>query len=102
MVFIICIKFNNLYTGFKEFLIKNDLTHNDTEYFKIYFSITVELTDIIRISESFYDNKWFSDISITSEETVWYEKVYIYSIYIYLLIFIIELIIKFLRYIMLI
>ena len=93
--------FDNLHAGFKEFLTENDLTYDDTRYFKIYSSIAVKSTDIIWTSRSFYSNEWFSDVSITSEETVWYGKVYIY-IYIFLLIFIIESIIKFLRYIMLI
>jgi len=87
--------FNNLRVGFKEFLIENDLTHDNTRYFKIYSSIAVESTNIIRTSGSFYGNEWFSDVSITSEETVWYGKVYIYIYIFFLLIFIIESIIKF-------
>jgi len=62
--------FDNLRVGFKEFLTKNDLTHDDTGYFKIYSSVAVKSTDIIRTSGSFYGNEWFSDISITSKETV--------------------------------
>ena len=62
--------FNNLRIGFEEFLIENNLNHNNTRYFKIYSSIAIESTDIIQTSESFYGNEWFSNISITSEETV--------------------------------
>jgi len=86
--------FNNLRVGFEEFLTKNNLNYNNTGYFKIYSSVAVESTDIIRTSGSFYGNEWFSNVSITSEETVWYGKVYIY-IYIFFLIFIIESIINF-------
>jgi len=49
--------FNNLCVGFKEFLTENDLTHVDTGYFKIYSSVAVKSTDIIRTSGSFYGNE---------------------------------------------
>ena len=75
--------FNNLRVSFEEFLTENNLNHDNTGYFKIYSSVAVESTDIIQTSESFYGNEWFSNVSITSEETVWYEKIYIYTVYIY-------------------
>ena len=62
--------FDNLRAGFKEFLTENDLTHDDTGYFKIYSSVAVESTDIVRTSESFYGNEWFNDILIISEKIV--------------------------------
>lgn len=56
---------------------ENNLTHDDeSEYFKIYSSVAVESTDIIRMAGSFYDNEWFSDVVVSSEETDWYGKVY--------------------------
>jgi hypothetical protein len=49
--------FNNLYASFKEFLIENDLTHDNTKYFKIYSNITIKSIDIIQILGSFYSNE---------------------------------------------
>ena len=70
--------FNNLRAGFEEFLTENDLDYDNREsgYFKIYSSVAIESTDIIRIAVSFYGNKWFSNV-VTSENTMWYRKVYI-------------------------
>lgn len=71
--------FNNLRIGFEEFLTENNLNYDDESgYFKIYSSVAIESTDIIRTAASFYGNKWFSDVAVTSEDTVWYGKVYIY------------------------
>ena len=53
--------FDNLLAGFEEFLIENDLTYDEEfGYFKIYSSVAVESTDIIRTSGNFYGNEWFS------------------------------------------
>jgi hypothetical protein len=73
--------FDNLRVGFEEFLTENDLEYDDrgSGYFKIYSSVAIESTDIIRTAASFYGNKWFSDVVVTSEETAWYEKVYIFN-----------------------
>lgn len=70
--------FNNLRAGFNEFLIENDLTFDDeVGYFKIYSSVAVESTDIIRTAKEFYGNEWFSDVVVVSSEegTNWYGKV---------------------------
>ena len=71
-----------LHANFDEFLTKNNLTFNDAlEYFKIYSSVAVELTYIIRTAGKFYGNEWFSDVVVSSEETNWYGKVvYRYNI----------------------
>lgn len=68
--------FVNLRAGFDEFLTENDLTFDDEfGYFKIYSSVAVESTDIIRTAGKFYGNEWFSDVVVSSEETNWYGKV---------------------------
>ena len=70
--------FNNLRSGLDEFLTENNLTYDDESgYFKIYSSVAIESTDIIRTVGKFYGNEWFSNVSVSSEETEWYEKVYI-------------------------
>jgi hypothetical protein len=57
-------------------LTENNLTHDvKSGYFKIYSSVAVESTDIIRITGNFYGNEWFSDVVVSSEETDWYGKV---------------------------
>ena len=68
--------FANLRAGFDEFLTENDLTFDD-EFgcFKIYSSVAVESTDIIRTARKFYGHEWFSDVAVSSEETTWYGKV---------------------------
>jgi hypothetical protein len=74
--------FDNLRVGFEEFLIENNLNYDvesGSGYFKIYSSVAIESTDIIRTAASFYGNKWFSDVVVTSEETVWYGKVNIFN-----------------------
>jgi hypothetical protein len=69
--------FDNLLDGFNEFITENDVTYdNGFGYFNIYSTVAVESTDIIRTARSFYGNDWFSDIVVSSEETMWYEKVY--------------------------
>jgi hypothetical protein len=73
--------FDNLYADFNEFLTENNITYTDTGYFKIYSSVAVESTDIIRTSGNFYGNEWFSDVVVSSEETDWYRKVYRYIFY---------------------
>lgn len=71
--------FDNLRAGFEEFINENNLTYDDESgYFKIYSSVAVESTDIIRTAGSFYGDEWFSNVVVTSEETVWYGKVYIF------------------------
>jgi hypothetical protein len=68
--------FVNLHAGFDEFLTENDLTFDDElGYFKVYSSVAVESTDIIRTAGKFYGNEWFSDVVVSSEETNWYGKV---------------------------
>ena len=68
--------FANLRAGFDEFLTENNLTFDDEfGYFKIYLSVAVESTDIIRIAGKFYGHKWFSDVAVSLEETNWYGKV---------------------------
>ena len=68
--------FANLRAGFDEFLTENNLTFDDEfGYFKIYSSVAVESTDIIRTAEKFYGHEWFSDVAVSSEETNWYGKV---------------------------
>ena len=70
--------FDNLLDGFDEFITENVVTfNNEFGYFKIYSTVAVELTDIIRTVGSFYGNDWFSDIIVSSEETMWYRKVYL-------------------------
>jgi hypothetical protein len=68
--------FANLRAGFDEFLTENNLTFDDEfGYFKIYSSVAVESTDIIRTAGKFYGYEWFSDVVVSSEETEWYGKV---------------------------
>jgi len=68
--------FANLRAGFDEFLTENNLTFDDEfGYFKIYSSVAVESTDIIRTAKKFYGHEWFSDVAVSSEETTWYGKV---------------------------
>lgn len=73
--------FANLRAGFDEFLTENNLTFDDEfGYFKIYSSVAVESTDIIRTAGKFYGHEWFSDVVVSSEETDWYGKVRIFFI----------------------
>ena len=73
--------FDNLQAGFDEFLTENNLSYDDEfGYFKIYSSVAVESTDIIRTAGKFYGNEWFSDVIVSSEETDWYGKVWIFII----------------------
>ena len=44
-------------------------------YFRIYSSVAVESTDIIRTAKEFYGKEWFSDVVVSSEKTDWYGKV---------------------------
>jgi len=69
--------FDHLRAGFEEFLaLENNLTYDEEfGYFKIYSSVAVESTDIIRTAGKFYGNEWFSDVVVSSEETMWYGKV---------------------------
>jgi hypothetical protein len=74
--------FDNLRAGFKEFLTENDITYDDESgYFKIYSSVAVESTDIIRTAGNFYGNEWFSNVVVSSEENDWYGKVLYIDIY---------------------
>jgi hypothetical protein len=71
--------FDNLRAGFDEFLTENNVNYDDEfEHLKIYLSVAVESTDIVRTAASFYGNEWFSDVIVSSEETDWYGKVYIF------------------------
>jgi hypothetical protein len=80
--------FDNLLDGFDEFITENVVTYdNEFGYFKIYSTVAVELTDIIRTAGSFYGNDWFSDIVVSSEETMWYGKVYLILIFVNLFFF---------------
>ena len=55
---------------------ENDVTYDENfGYFKIYSSIAVESTDIIRTAGKFYGNEWFSNVVVSSEKTDWYGKV---------------------------
>jgi len=74
-----------------EFVTENDLTCDDEfGYFKIYSSVAVESTDIIRTAGSFYGNEWFSDVVVSSEETEWYGKVQYIDKYLLIFIMIIK------------
>ena len=74
--------FDNLRAGFKEFLTLNNTTYDDESgYFKIYSSVAVESTDIIRTAGNFYGEEWFSDVVVSSEENDWYGKVLYIDIY---------------------
>ena len=57
---------------------ENSLTYdNEFGYIKIYSSVSIESTDIIRATRIFHGNEWFSDVVVvSSEETMWYGKVY--------------------------
>ncbi|GBB90457.1 hypothetical protein RclHR1_17400001 [Rhizophagus clarus] len=67
--------FDNLHAGFEEFLTENELEYDyESGHFKIYSSVAVESTDIIRTAGTFYGNEWFSDVVVSSEETAWYGK----------------------------
>ncbi|CAG8752342.1 11675_t:CDS:2, partial [Rhizophagus irregularis] len=75
--------FDNLLNGFDEFIMENDVIYNNEfGYFKIYSTVAIESTDIIRTTESFYGNDWFSDIVVFSSEktektektSMWYGK----------------------------
>ena len=69
--------FDNLRAGLEEFLTENELKYDyKSGYFKIYSSVAIESTDIIRTAGTFYGNEWFSDVVVSSEETLWYGKVY--------------------------
>ena len=68
---------DNLRAGFEEFLTENNFIYDrESGYFKIYSSVAVESTDIIRTAGNFYGNEWFSDVVVTAEETDWYGKVW--------------------------
>jgi hypothetical protein len=70
--------FDNLLAGFNEFITENNITYNNEfGYFKIYSSVAIRSTDIIRTAKNFYGNEWFSNVSIFSEDSIWYGKVYI-------------------------
>ena len=74
--------FDNLRAGFEEFLTENNITYDDKSgYFKIYSSVAVESTDIIRTAGNFYGNEWFSNVVVSSEEDDWYGKVLYINIY---------------------
>ena len=70
--------FENFHVGLEEFLAENGVTcDKNLAYFKVYSCVSVESTDIIRTSGSYYGNEWFSDIAVSSsEETMWYGKIY--------------------------
>ncbi len=62
--------------GFNEFIEENNITYDhEFGYFKIYSSVAVGSTDIIRTTGSFYGHEWFSNVAIFAEDTIWYEKV---------------------------
>jgi hypothetical protein len=68
--------FNNLCVGLNEFFTENEIICDaNSGYFKIYSSVAVESTDIIRTAKEFYGNEWFSNVVVSSEETNWYGKV---------------------------
>lgn len=68
--------FDNLRAGFEEFLTENNITYDgESGYFKIYSSVAVESTDIIRTAGNFYGNEWFSNVVVSGEENDWYGKV---------------------------
>jgi hypothetical protein len=71
--------FNNLCAGIDEFLTENKINFDNHEigHFKIYSSVAVESTEIIRTAGKFYGNEWFSDVVVSSEETEWYGKVFV-------------------------
>lgn len=68
--------FENFRIELEEFLTENAVNYDENfGYFKVYSSASVESTDIIRTSGSYYGNEWFSDVAVSSEETEWYGKV---------------------------
>ena len=68
--------FEKFCVGLNEFLIENDIAYDvNYGYFKIYSSVAVESTEIIRTAKEFYGNEWFSNVIVSSEETNWYGKV---------------------------
>jgi len=68
--------FENFCEGLNEFLTENKVKFDEeSSYFRFYSSASVESTDIIRTSGSFYGNEWFSDVAISVTETMWYRKV---------------------------
>ena len=70
--------FKNFCVGLQEFLTENNITVDENfGHFKVYSSVSVESTDIIRTSGSFYGNEWFSDVAVSAEETMWYRKVHL-------------------------
>ncbi|RGB40237.1 hypothetical protein C1646_753612, partial [Rhizophagus diaphanus] len=58
---------------FEEFLTENDINYDDQSgYFKIYSSIAVKSTDIVRTAASFYGNEWFQLESLQENlEGIW-------------------------------
>ena len=63
--------FKNLCVRLEEFLTENEVIYDENSgYFKVYSSVSVESTDIIRTSGSFYGNEWFSDIAVSAVETM--------------------------------
>jgi hypothetical protein len=73
--------FDNLRAGFDKFLTENNVNYDDEfGHLNIYSSVAVESTDIVRTAASFYGNEWFSNVIVSSEETDWYGKVYIFLI----------------------
>lgn len=81
--------FENFRVGLEEFLTENAVTcDKNFGYFKVYSSASVESTDILRTAGSFYGNEWFSDVTVSSEETEWYGKVLVIFLIIILMKFI--------------
>lgn len=69
--------FKNFRVGLEEFFSENEIMYDEgSGYFKFYSSVSVESTDIIRVSGRFYGNEWFSDVAVSAEETMWYGKVH--------------------------
>lgn len=59
--------FENFRAGLEEFLTENGVAIDENlGHFKMYSSVSVESTDIIRTSGSFYGNEWFSDMAVSS------------------------------------
>ena len=74
--------FDNFRADFEEFLTENNITYDDESgYFKIYSSVAVESTDIIRTAGNFYGNEWFSNVIVFSKKTIGMKR-YCISIYI--------------------
>ena len=67
--------FEHFREGLEEFLTENEVTYDEHfGYFKVYSSVSVESTDIIRTSGSYYGEEWFSDVAVVSEEAIWYGR----------------------------